>query len=360
LVVDRILGEGAKEHFLDSIMPLSEFVPRYYTDKPAWLIPDWLPVATIAFLVSPPGRFKTFLTFDAAISIASGWPFLGSEPVLKPGPVLVIQQEDAHSDMARRFSRIFASRCPALTLADVGDDMIPSLGGGGIPPVHVVTSRGFNLDPDNLRNLERAIRRIRPRAVVIDPLYSITSAEDFMMHAARDMFPLKTLRDEYECAFLIAAHTKKGQRDAGAREGLWGSQFLNAFLETGWQIRDQEDGDDNQIRVLRHFKSDGIKPPLNLEFIMDGDDAYRVKVTEAENEEPQDEVLSELGKHPEGLSAEAVAEKTGLNLRKVQRRLKKFEKDGVVIGKSAGRNKKLWGVPEEKVDPLADGVPDGA
>lgn len=350
LIVDRIIGDQAKEFFLDSILPLSDFVPKFYSEKPEWLIPDWLPVATIAFLVSPPGRFKTFLTFDAAISIAAGWPFLGSVNVLKPGPVLVIQQEDSHSDMARRFHRIFASRCPVLDPETWEGEDVPS---ANIPPVHIVTSRGFNLEIENLRNLERAIRRIRPRAVVIDPLYSITSAEDFMMHAARDMFPLKTLRDEYGCAFLIAAHTKKGNTDT-SREGLWGSQFLNAFLETGWQIRDREDGDDNQIQVLRHFKSDGIKAKVNLEFIMNDDDGYRVVISDAEDEEQHDEVLDVLRKMPKGgaVSSEHLAAKTGLPVRKVQRRLAKFKKEGTVV--SIGG---LWGIPEDKTADLTAGAP---
>jgi hypothetical protein len=311
-------------------MPLSEFGAMYYGDEIEWLIPGWLPSRSIAFLVSPPGRFKTMLTFDVAISIAGGWPFIGQVPISQPGPVLVIQQEDDYGDMARRFNRIFASRAPVLMVPDVGDDQIAGhLAVPALPPVHICTTRGFTLSLPNLRRLEDLVRRLRPRVVIIDPLYSITSAEDFMMHAARDMMPLKRLRDAYDVTFLIAAHTKKGA-DVG-REGLWGSQFLNAFLETGWQIRDREDGESNQIQLQRHFKSSGIPPKINLEFLLDENEGYQVRMSDPDEDEPQDAVLAALAKAPEGLTVALAAERSGVGLRATQKRLRKFKEKGLVV-----------------------------
>lgn len=333
-------------------MTLADFGAAFYDDRIQWLIPEWLPERSIAFLVSPPGRFKTMLTFDAAISVAGGWPFMGQFAVQNPGPVLVIQQEDDYGDMARRFNRIFAARQPGRKAPEAPDEdtIVEHLAVCDIPPVHICTTRGFNLDHANLRRLEDLIRRIRPRVVIIDPLYSITSAEDFMMHAARDMMPLKRLRDVYNVGFLIAAHTKKGAEQG--REGLWGSQFLNAFLETGWQIRDREDGDDNQIALKRHFKSSGIPPVVNLEFQLDDNDGYRITVTDAEDdEESQDVVLKELRKLGEA-TAQEVADQAGLNVRLVQKRLKKFQEAGTVVSKKGDKNAVKWSIPKDTTKDL--------
>jgi hypothetical protein len=347
LVVDEFSVEVQKDRPLET-EPLASFLPKHWRDKVEWLIPEWLPARTIAFLVSPPGKFKTMLTFDAAISVAGGWPFLGRYAVQHPGPVLVIQQEDDYGDMARRFNRIFAERAPQKPQLHEAGDMIRTDLGSDVPEVYICTTRGFNLDMDNLRKLERKFRVLQPRLCIIDPLYSITSAEDFMMNAARDMMPLKRLRDVYGTAFLIAAHTKKGG-DSG-REGLWGSQFLNAFLETGWQVREREDGEWNQVQLQRHFKTTGIPSRMNLEFLLDDDDGYRVEVTEEDDENAvHDAVVAELAKHPDGLTAPTLAERTGLSSRTVQRRLLKLQKKGAVVTEK-GRGKHgsvTWKVPKD-------------
>lgn len=334
-VVDEF-SEAKKTGPMDSMI-LSEFGARYFSETVEWLIPDWYPARSIAFLVSPPAHFKTMLTFDLAISVAGGWPFLGQFPVQHPGPVLVIQQEDDYGDMARRFSRIFAARQPGGRPGSGDSDDVVSehLAVSQLPPVHIVTERGFTLGIENLRRLEDKIRAVRPRVVVIDPLYSITSADDFMMRAAKDMMPLKRLRDAYECGFLIAAHTKKGA-DLG-REGLWGSQFLNAFLETGWQIRGRPDGEWNQIQLLRHFKASGQLPTINMEFLLDESEGYKIALSDPDEEnEPQDAVMRTLADCPTGLNTKEIAERSGLSQKTVQRRLKKFQKAGLVVACPAG------------------------
>lgn len=344
LVVDEFDEKLNPDRPLQTV-PLETFVPLYWEEKVAWLIPDWLPEESITFLVSPPAHFKTMLTFDVAISVAGGWPYLGRYPVQNPGPVLVIQQEDHYGDMARRFHRIFAARAPELVIPDtteVGDVVV-----GGIPPVHICTTRGFTLDITNLRKLERLIRDLQPRLIIIDPLYSITSAEDFMVSAAHDMMPLKKLRDTYHCGFLIAAHTKKGATGVD-REGLWGSQFLNAFLETGWQIRGQHDGEWNQVQLQRHFKSAGQPGLLNLEFVLGQDEGYQVAVTDADDDDaPQDVLTALLANYPDGLPGSEIIERTGLSSTAVYKRLKRLKKKGAVVEGTAVRGGHTWKIPKD-------------
>src|SRR5205814_2693719 len=134
----------------------ADFVPRYYNEKAEWLVPGWLPERTIAFVVSPPGHFKTMLTFDLAVSVAGAFPFLGKYPVQRPGPVLVIQQEDSYGDMANRFNRIFGSRIPDPILT-TDPDMAGVVNPVPIPPVHICMTRGFSLTPASLRKLEDLI-----------------------------------------------------------------------------------------------------------------------------------------------------------------------------------------------------------
>ena len=81
------------------------------------------------------------------------------------------------------------------------------------------------------------------------------------------MMVLKTWRDRYGCSFLIAHHSRKNiDPDSTAREDSWGSQFLNAFLEAGWQIRRNPRLADNEVVVRRHSKVMGNQPPVSLTF----------------------------------------------------------------------------------------------
>ena len=136
-------------------------------------------------------------------------------------------------------------------------------------PIYVHPSRMLRFDDERvLGELEKQIEAIRPKVVLIDPLYSTTSSVDgYMADLTNQMMVLKTWRDRYGCSFLIAHHSRKNiDPDSTAREDSWGSQFLNAFLEAGWQIRRNPRLADNEVVVRRHSKVMGNQPPVSLTF----------------------------------------------------------------------------------------------
>ena len=103
---------------------------------------------------------------------------------------------------------------------------------------------------------------------MIDPLYSTTSGTDnYMSDLANKMMVLKAWRDKYGCSFVLAHHSKKNlDPDSTAREDSWGSQFLNAFLEAGWQVRRNPRLPTNEVIVRRHSKVMGNQAPVALTF----------------------------------------------------------------------------------------------
>lgn len=302
------------------IMGLEQYMTKYGETSIKWAINDWLPTETIAFMVSPPGSYKTWLMLDLAVSIAGGKPFLGEFPVLDTGPVVIVQQEDFHGQLAERVATIINSRYNMI-----GDNVVlpPKL------PIYFHTERKLRFQDKNIMDeFEREMKRIKPKLVIIDPLYSATTTDDYMSKTAETMFPLKRMRDELGTTFLIAHHTKKGM-DGTQREGLWGSQFLNAFLETGWQIRKTEMP--NIITILRHFKVKGAMEQLTLDFDINTEApySYRVKIGDNSDTSTLDivQVLSKYG----SLTITDISQKTGIHRSTVSRRLKLMEKDGVVV-----------------------------
>lgn len=230
------------------------------------MVEDWLPDKSITFLISPPESYKTWILLDLAVSISGNVPFLGRYRVNNPGPTLIIQQEDSHTGLTDRLALIVEQKMGANANLDGDSWQIPAM-----PdlPIYVHPSRMLRFDNKKvLEELEKQIEAIKPRVVMIDPLYSTTAAVDnYMADLANQMMVLKTWRDKYGCSFVLAHHSKKNlDPDSTAREDSWGSQFLNAFLEAGWQVRRNPRLAPNEVVVRRHSKVMGNQSPISLTF----------------------------------------------------------------------------------------------
>ena len=248
------------------VMRMSDYVKGYGGEGVSWLVQDWLPDKSITFLVSPPESYKTWILLDLAVSISANVPFLGSYPVNESGPTLIIQQEDSHSGLTDRLALIVEQKMKMNPQIDGDEWSVPSM-----PdiPIYVHPSRMLRFDNKKVvEELEKQIEIIKPKVIMIDPLYSTTaSTENYMANLANQMMVLKTWRDKYGCSFVIAHHSKKNlDPDSTAREDSWGSQFLNAFLEAGWQIRRNPRLAQNEIVVRRHSKVMGNQSPISLTF----------------------------------------------------------------------------------------------
>lgn len=248
-------------------MSLRSFAMKYAKDTPPWMVEEWLPDATCALVVSPPGAFKTWLLTDLAVAVASGTPFLGRYPV-RQGPVLFLQQEDPHPEIASRFACCLAARVPTI---DHSNGPFETYALPEELPLYIHPGAEFRLGEDeSIEWLDEAIRKTDARLVVIDPLYSTTGTDDFMASAAGHMLPLKRMRDNYGCGFIIAHHTRKlspnSNGESANRMDAWGSQFLNAWLETGWQIRP---GDADTVTIKRHHKVAGADEEIGMRFDID-------------------------------------------------------------------------------------------
>lgn len=227
---------------------LQSFLAKNIDDAPMWDIEEWLPRSTVAFAVAPPGSYKTWFTFDLALSVATGQPFLGSYPVQRQGPVLLVQQEDHASQSAERLALI----TEAKMLPEGGD--ADTLFACSTIPLYIHTEREVKFDdPEQVALLTAIIEELQPVLVIVDPLYSTVDRLDdaYFDEAVQHLFALKNLRDKYGTSFMLVHHTKKTRGGGRARDEMYGSAFLNAFLETGWQLRPYED---STVSCYRHFK----------------------------------------------------------------------------------------------------------
>lgn len=314
------------------LVTMSNYFDFYGGEGVQWSIEDWLPQESIVFLVSPPESYKTWILLDLAVSIASGMPFLGEYEVNKTGPVIIIQQEDSHAGITERLSVIIQGKMDLHPVMgeEITMPVLPDL------PIFLHPNRKLRFDDHRIMNeLEAAIRQVRPVCVIIDPLYSATSADNYMAKAAEDMFRLKQFRDLYGCSFIVAHHSRKHtDPDSTAREDGWGSQFLNAFLETGWQVRRNPRLADNEVIVRRHSKTMGnfgmmlLNFDISTRYPMKYQVAASVYTPVGDRSYAQNQLYEIIMDGPATVSE--LAERTGKHKSTISRQLKQLETSNMV------------------------------
>lgn len=319
-----------------------DYLSKYGSVPLTWLVRDWLPQQTVGMVVAPPGSYKTWLLQDLAVSVASGMPFLGKFAVERTGPVLFMQQEDWHGQIAHRFALITARRAGMRLPRMVDDWMVvhapPTV------PIHLHEHRRFHFEDDEVVNAwVEKVKAIRPALIILDPLYSAGAVEDFMAGTARNMFLFKSMRDALGTTFLIAHHTRKSANlkaaptsqtanNAPEREDVWGSQFLNAWIETGWQIRRREEA--GTATIARHFKVSSDANRSVLGFKIDttvNPGRYEVEVHDVVPGEKDKVDLVVMLEEKGPSTAEELSAASGLNRSTITRRLKNLTAAGLVV-----------------------------
>lgn len=286
-------------------------------DNPVkWLIEECLPEDSTGAIVAPPESYKTWIALAMGVSVSTGEPLFGKYKVNNRGAVLVIQQEDSKGLLKQRLRLIYSE-----LWRDKGIELVDGRYRGSVVMPEMRVFEGddaFKFDnPKMFDNLEAHIAKHGTKLVIMDPLYSFTDASDYMAKDAQRMGRMKDLRRKYGCTFLVVHHTRKTTSESGIdRQDGWGSQFLNAWLEFGWQIRKKADG---LLQVRVHFKvSAAITTKVLKVDISTEPDDYHFSMEIADDEEPtreenyEESVLAEVKKAPGGkLSATAIAKALG-------------------------------------------------
>lgn len=332
------------------LMTMVDYFREYGGEGVQWTVRDWLPKDSVVFLVSPPESYKTWMLFDLAVSLATGCDFLGEYTVDQRGPVIIVQQEDSHAGITERLSVIIQSKMGLHPVMgnEVVAPRLPDL------PIYIHPSRRLRFDDKIVMDeLEEMIQRIKPVCVIIDPLYSAASTEGYMASATEDMFRLKQFRDQYGCSFVISHHSKKHvDPDSTQREDGWGSQFLNAFLEAGWQIRRNSRLADNEVIVRRHSKTMGNYGTILVRFDISTNYPMRYAVHTEPYEttgdrSPAENQLYQLIMEEPGTVLE-LAERIGKHKSTVSRQLKSLETRNQIVKMPDGKFK-IWGGTEDEL-----------
>lgn len=183
-----------------------------------WLVRDIWKLEGVGIIGGEPKTYKSFLSAQIAVAVASGIPLFGRHEV-QPGPVLMFNAED---DQPMTRDRI-AQMCRALEV-DFG-----SL------PIEFVDVPALALDdPAEIRKLVRTVERLKPALTVLDPLRDLHSLDENDAKLASALLkPLRVMQREQHTAVMLVHHMSKlteTQRRPGQR--LRGSSVYHGWVDS--------------------------------------------------------------------------------------------------------------------------------
>jgi AAA domain len=184
----------------------------------------------LTLIGGPPKVGKSFLALQAALSVATGEPFLGALEVKRQGKVLMISLEDGEARLRKRVRDLHGSDTQ-LEKIEVVYDLTESLA-----------------NQEVLAAVRREIEEVGYELVIIDTLVAAmpeeTKANDAFRADYRRMQHLRKLTEGQGVAVLVNAHTRKPKKgdDLSSLTAVAGTGGITAAVDAGLIIQKTKDG----------------------------------------------------------------------------------------------------------------------
>lgn len=328
-----------------------------HEERPEWMVEGIWMEKNVGWIAGVGKSYKSTLSLDLALSVASGAPFLGEFRVNKPGPVLLVEEEDPLWRVAYRSQAI--SRGKGLTKCDSywrGDklwmrEVVPSK-----IPLLMSVGGGFSFtDTKKVSELEEAIQVTQPSLVILDPFFMLAPGMDEYKagEISQVLNLVKHWRNKYGCAVAIVHHYRKGSGEG--MERLYGSMALYAWSENSLFVDKQGD----KIVIDRDIKDANESDPLSVKFEDIGEEySFQLgKYDRSTDTKAEDKIKHFLVKHSSNaFSKEDICREIGVSRNSVQKALEKMVKEGIVEKHKAGTGGAALYYPTNELIRVSEGV----
>jgi hypothetical protein len=235
---------------------------------PGWQVEGFWMKHSHGIVAGEPKSFKSTLVMDLALSIATGEPFLGKYPVDKSGPVLYIQNENAHWIMKDRFEKMLKHKGVVGKIHRSKDKLNVTF--PPAVPFYMINQQSFMLsNPEHQEYLEDLIKRMKPELVVLDPLYLMFDGD---VASAQDLFPilqwLLYLKNTYNVGILVIHHYNKSGESKRGGQRMLGSTTLHGWIESAWYLTTLAAEGQAEVIMSREFRGAGLQSDLDIRIEM--------------------------------------------------------------------------------------------
>lgn len=259
--------------------------------KPEWLVESIWSENAHGVLAGEPKTYKSVISTDLAVSIASGTPFLGQFKIPTTGPVLIIQEENDPGEFQDRLNRIAFSR-GLLGSGSMEGDYI-TLNPDVELPITIYNNQGFDLtNPDSFAFLRRKCRELKPALIILDPFYLMTPGID--ENSAAQVGPilakLLKLKQRYGVGIQLIHHYRK-QNLASPIYGaarMSGTGVFHRWFESAVYV-ERDPKVDNTVRLVPDHRGHAPQGAIRCAFDLgtDSDWYYHVEISNARSDKAE-------------------------------------------------------------------------
>ena len=249
-----------------------------YHERPEWLVEDMWMDKNVGWIAGVGKSYKTVISLDLALSISSGKPFLDKFEVKKPGPVLLLQEEDPKWRLAHRLKVMAEHKGITPVKGELTEEGLLLKYAPLDIPLYASVGGAFEFgNEDKVEAMEQAIKEYKPRMVILDPFFMLTSGFDEYKTGEMTgiLNRMKYWRNEYGCSIAVVHHYKKG--DGEGHDRLYGSMALYAWSENSLFVTKPRDS--NISTITRDIKDAVNDYPISVQ-VNDIEDKYDIEVVE--------------------------------------------------------------------------------
>lgn len=224
--------------------------PRQLLFDPVW------PQGDYGVLSAEAKAGKTWALADAAISCASGTPWLGQFTTTAPGAVLMFLGEGGPSKMLRRLRAVADNKGITGSLAAL--------------PIRLDTAVPRLNDRAHIDQVAAELEQHPAQLVILDPLYiAAAGAKGSDLYAMGEvLYAIQQVVQAAGASLLVAHHWNKGgrgfghDRSSGVGPGAWGRVLVSVAVDH--QRTEPDDSDHPGMTTVRQtwsFTGDEISDP---------------------------------------------------------------------------------------------------
>jgi hypothetical protein len=219
--------------------------------RPKWLVRGIWAKGTCGFISGAPKSYKSWISLDLGVTIATGRHFLNDPQHPMVGgakPVLMLLEEDDTRLVMARLQQVLEAKMPEA----FWHGRMELDGNGRViwcPPTQRIPlglhiGRGFVAsDPGWQAWLDERMGTDKFAAVIVDTLG--TTAGDIDTDRAPEVMnrmlkPLKVLSQKHGCAMIVVHHNKKDDGNARGGRNMLGSVALHAWVENALYVSTKE------------------------------------------------------------------------------------------------------------------------
>lgn len=222
-------------------------------ERVGWLWEGRLALGKLALIDGDPGLGKSAMVLDLAAGLSAGMS-LPDKVTCEPAGVVLLSAEDGLSDTIRpRVDAAGGDPSKILALATVPDEK--------------GHSRLLSI-PEDIPVIERGVRRVEARLVVVDPLMAFLSGganSHRDQDVRRALAPLARLAEGTGAAVAVVRHLNKG---SGGNPLYRGGGSIGIIGAARTALLVAKHPDDEGQRVLAPLKSNLSRPARSLAFVL--------------------------------------------------------------------------------------------